>query len=119
MAERMCPEMELEVMRLDALDHTIREIGALVKCSKHAVGDDPAERVVGQQQRPPIVKAVPRLCGCPTPPRLDSRVDVGHRHLLSGRGVVRSQLMMTWRSLSDNWCWLACSSSQGRSRGQM
>jgi len=39
MAERMCPEMELEVMRLDALDHTIREIGALVKCSKHAVGD--------------------------------------------------------------------------------
>lgn len=26
MAERMCPEMELEVMRLDALDHTIREM---------------------------------------------------------------------------------------------
>lgn len=37
MPKRLCPELEREVRRLAAKGHSFREIGRLVKCSKHAV----------------------------------------------------------------------------------
>jgi transposase, IS30 family len=48
MPKRLCPELEREVRRLAAKGHSFREIGRLVKCSRHAVTN-----VLVREQRPP------------------------------------------------------------------